>query len=247
MPSVTSISWSEARSSCEYDRTAATSAEIRVVESLASSSNAASSRCRNARSGYSLTRACMIASECSVASSDVRREQQKWPEALNSYRAALAIIESLAAHNADKIAWQRDLWTCFSKIADVQVSTGSHDEALATYRRALTAIQQLVTRSPDDPVLQSDLAFTYSRIGIAQGGARRHAEALEDYRRALTINERLAAAEPNNTNRQRDLFLSFTRGGRADRLGDRDEAIATCRTAIALMERLAPTDPGNAR
>ena len=179
----------------------------------------------------------------------MRRREGSWPEAIDAYRSALAIMEKLVALAPDDIGRQRDLWDCYHKIADVQAIAGPRADALATYRRSLKAILGLARQAPRQSRPAGGPGVQLQpNCNRAAKPTSNMTEALDAYRKALTIHLQLAAAEANNTGRQRDVFLSFNRvAGALAALGQREEAIATYRKALAIMEQLAPSDPGNAQ
>ena len=60
--------------------------------------------------------------------------QGQLAEALNAYRAGLAIAERLAVADPGNAPWQRDLSVSHEKLGDVLVAQGQLAEALKAYR-----------------------------------------------------------------------------------------------------------------
>jgi tetratricopeptide (TPR) repeat protein len=116
--------------------------------------------------------------------------------ALDSYRASLAIAETLARRDPANSVWQRDLSVSHNKIGDVLLSEGKRDEALAAYRASLAIRETLARRDPANSEWQRDLIVSQSRMAeVEPNQAKSHlAKALERARR-LESEGRLAPAD----------------------------------------------------
>ena len=178
---------------------------------------------------------------------DVQVAQGNLAEALQSYRAGLAIRERLAKADPDNAGWQRDLSVSYEKVGDVQVAQGDLAGALQSYRASLAIAERLAKADPSNAGWQRDLSVSDDKVGdvlVAQGEL---AEALQSYRASLAIRERLAKADPNNGGWQRDLSVSDNKVG--DVLvaqGNLADALQSFRASLAIRERLAKADPNNA-
>ena len=63
--------------------------------------------------------------------------QGNLPEALKSFRDALAIADRLAKADPGNAGWQRDLSVSYNKVGDVLVAQGNLPEALKSFRDGL--------------------------------------------------------------------------------------------------------------
>ena len=109
--------------------------------------------------------------------------QGNLPEALKSFRDALAIRDRLAKADPGNAGWQRDLSVSYNKIGDVLVAQGNLPEALASYQASLAISDRLAKADPGNAGWQRDLSVSYDRVGdvlVAQGNLP---EALKSYRR----------------------------------------------------------------
>src|SRR5258705_7745939 len=178
---------------------------------------------------------------------DVLVAQGNLPEALKSFRNALAIAERMAKVVPNNAFFQRELMVPYIKIGGVLLEQGNLPEALKYFRDGLAIMERLVKADPNNVGWQRDLTISYAKIGdvlLAQGNLP---EALKYFRDDLAIMERLAKADPNNAGWQRDLTLSYIRIG--DVLvaqGNLPEALKSFRDGLAIAERLAKADPTNA-
>ena len=99
--------------------------------------------------------------------------QGKLDEALEAYRADLAIAERLAAADAGNTKWQRDLAVSYNKVGDVLKAQGKLDEALKAYRDGLAIVARLAAADPGNTEWQRDLSISHNRIGDLLAGAGR--------------------------------------------------------------------------
>jgi len=165
----------------------------------------------------------------------VLHNQAKIPEALESYRAALAIRERLAKADPGNALWQRALSTSHNKIGDILRAKGD-----------LKAALEFLSRARGDPGLIF-LASLEKLADVRRVGLGDFAEALESYRVALAIRERLAKADPSNAGWQQDLSTShFNIGDVLVAQNKLTPALKDYRTGLSISERLAEADPGNA-
>ena len=125
---------------------------------------------------------------------------------------------------------------------------------------ALRALSQSAGRSPEARARQAGRSATARSDGVAAQPHRlsccrrsaRSAAALDDFRASVDLRERLTAADPGNTAWQTRLLPQPEQHGRgAGTMGRRQDALATFRRALAVIEtlvgeRCAATCNGNA-
>jgi len=81
-------------------------------------------------------------------------------EALESYRASLAIGERLAKQDPGNAVWQRDLVVSYYKLADLAEKQGAKPAALDNYRKAQAIVSAMSDRgilAPSDTWMIEDL------------------------------------------------------------------------------------------
>jgi hypothetical protein len=94
----------------------------------------------------------------------VLRAQGNLAAALESFKAAHAIRERLAAADPGNAGWQRDLAVSYGRVAMVETGQGARDKALSGYRSGRDILARLKAQSPDDAQLPKDLAWFESQI-----------------------------------------------------------------------------------
>ena len=117
---------------------------------------------------------------------DVLVAQGNLPEALKTYRDALAITDRLAKSDPGNAGWQRDLSVSYNKIGDVLVAQGNLPEALKPTATALAIADRLAKSDPGNAGWQRDLGVSYNNVGdvlVAQGNLP---EALKSLPRRLS-------------------------------------------------------------
>ena len=96
-------------------------------------------------------------------------------DALEGYRAALAIRQELAVGDPDNPSWQREIALSHTSIGDMLRRQGQWDAALDAYRAAVAAQERLVAAAPSDARWTRDLLLGKLRVGdmlLKQGGPR---------------------------------------------------------------------------
>jgi tetratricopeptide (TPR) repeat protein len=101
--------------------------------------------------------------------------------------------------------------------------------------------EKLALGDPGNPLWQRDLTLGENKLGDLFVAAGRWDEALSAYRKGLAIRTRLAESDPGSARRH---DLAFSYGGRpgAGRRQQFEQALASFRSAIAIIE-LAAGDP----
>jgi hypothetical protein len=81
---------------------------------------------------------------------DVLVAQGNLPEALKSFRDALAIRDRLAKADPGDSGWQRDLSVSHAKLASVFTKTGEKAKAIDALRQGRAIMERLIKLSPDN-------------------------------------------------------------------------------------------------
>ncbi|HEY0080105.1 MAG TPA: protein kinase [Pyrinomonadaceae bacterium] len=167
--------------------------------------------------------------------------------ALESYRKAASLAESLSNASPKDVRMRRRLWLTQVKIGDMLVSTGGTTKAAEHYRKAQALIEELTATRPDDSSLQQDLGSSYDRNGNLQLSLDDPAAALDSYRRALAIFEKLSAADSSNDALRRNVASSHGKIGSAlMKLGMLNQALSSYRALVELNRARLAADPANA-
>jgi non-specific serine/threonine protein kinase/serine/threonine-protein kinase len=167
--------------------------------------------------------------------------------ALESYRKAHTIAESLAnAAPADERA-RRRLWLTLVKIGDMQMSTGDTHGAKESFGRAQANIEGLAAAHPENVSLQQDLGSSYDRNGNVRLAAGDANAALESFRRALAIFGELSAKNPSNDDLRRNVASTYGQIGRAQlKIGALADSLNSYRKLVELNRARLAADPSNA-
>lgn len=117
--------------------------------------------------------------------------------ALQSYRKALAIRESLFPGEPNDKVLQRDIVGSYFRIAQVLESVGNFPEALAAFAKAEPLAENLAANSKN-PDLIDQFAGVYYFTATIQVNTGEHATALANYRRSASIRETGLQENPTN-------------------------------------------------
>ena len=178
----------------------------------------------------------------------IRQKKGDLAGALQSYNDSVAISDRLAKSDPGNALWQVGLSVSYEKIGDVRVAQGDLAGALKSYNDGHAIFDRFAKSTPATPFGRAVSRVSYEKIGdvqLAQGDARRRAEILQRWSRHLRPAGEIGS-------RQRPLAARLSRR--------RSPGSATCRSAqgdlagalksyndgLAIITRLAKTDPGNA-
>jgi serine/threonine protein kinase/tetratricopeptide (TPR) repeat protein len=168
--------------------------------------------------------------------------------ALQSYRKALVIRETLLAANPPSVDARLDVAASHSKIGDMLLSTHDLAGALERYRRANQIYEEVAAQQPDSTRIRSALAASYESISEALWQRGETTSGFETYRQALQIREAIVTREPGSAPAQHGLAKSLdTFATRLVYTEAKAEAVAHMRQSVAILESLAAADPINAR
>ena len=166
--------------------------------------------------------------------------------ALETYRTALSIAETLAGRDPDNIEWQHDLSVSYDRIGQVLVAQGNGPGALAAYQKGLALSEFLAEREPANTQWQRDRWVYYNRIGSLLARQGEGAKALATFRKCFDIAEFMVEGDIANTKWQRDLSVSHNKiGDMLTVLEDRAGALVAYRKGLDIVECLAESDPAN--
>ncbi len=167
--------------------------------------------------------------------------------AVESYRKALGIRESLVALNPGDSQARRDLASSHQKVGYRLLDTGEASRGLEHLQKAQALYLELTREQPANDDLQFELADTRNQLGKAMRQRGDLAAALEQHRAALVVCEKLVIGNPQNQKYRRALWTSHEGVAYALWLqNDVAGAIEANDKALALGEALIADNPINA-
>jgi len=167
------------------------------------------------------------------------------PGALQSYRKALAIRQSLALSASD-LPLQRDIAGNYIRIAQVLESNGSFSEALEALAKARDIVRGFAQGS-SDPSMADQYAGSYYFTAIVQVETGDIHGALENYQQASAVRAPALAAHPDNMPLRSHLAADYAGIAKCMQLNrDLGHAIDMQTRAIGILEQLSIQYPQNA-
>jgi tetratricopeptide (TPR) repeat protein len=159
--------------------------------------------------------------------------------AKQAYHEAVGLLRKLTDEFPERADYRHDLAVTCNALGQLLRIT-NQPGAEESYGSAVKLQEQLAREFPrDPPSYRRELARTHNNRGILLKDARRFPEAAQDYARATELLRRLRAEDAGEVTYRVDLAGACTNWGvlRA-RMGQRGEAEAAFREAIALLEEL---------
>ena len=176
---------------------------------------------------------------------DVLVVDGKLEAARTAYEQSVTIEQKAADLGQASQGWRRDLAISYERIGDLLVRQGKLDDALTTYRRSLDIREELAAHDGENADSQRDLSISLERVGdvMAEQGRRDDAVAslldnLDVATIPLSAEDLFARRSVSATGEQHSIHRS------AD--ADYETAIATYEKSLAIRQRLADGDRGNA-
>ncbi|MEW6207241.1 MAG: protein kinase [Acidobacteriota bacterium] len=178
---------------------------------------------------------------------DAQKKNRDSSAALESYRRAMTIRESLAAIDPTSAVTSRDLAISHSKISELLALTGDAEGALTSQRKALSIFETLVRQDSTNAKARREVAFAYNKLGDLLWYSDDVRGAIEQYKKAREIRQLIVALDPANAQARRDLAMS--EAGLGDTLIRKGEIAAgreLIKKALAIFEELAARSPSDA-
>lgn len=158
--------------------------------------------------------------------------------ALESYRKAVALYESIGGTTAGEERLRRELAVAYTRVSDVSTAVGDTAGALSFAQKSLAIEKELPSGPSDTTVARRALAASYSRVGDLLAATGNVPAALEHRRTALAIMEAVIAADPNDLVNIRQLGVAYQKLGNT--LGNPNAPnISDHAGALAALERSA--------
>jgi tetratricopeptide (TPR) repeat protein len=177
---------------------------------------------------------------------------EKTAEALDAYRKALAIYQTLPE------AWQYRL-PGYGPTFGVQMQAGTHMSiasllartgkpaiALESFRKATDILEKLARAHPANTSVQSYLATTYNNSGIGLMETGKPDEAITAWRKSLAVQQTIVDAHPAVTGYL--VLLAYTHNNMGivlARTGKPAEALEEFQAGLTLIQQLATANPAD--
>ena len=167
-------------------------------------------------------------------------------EALDAFRAALALRAGLAAHDPDNGEWQRQVSISHTSLGDVMKAQGDLASAREEFRVAMNISASLAARDPENAQWQQTLGMSQDRLGEVMLWQGDVSGASDAFRAAMEIAAHHTARAPDSADWQYHLGVSQGKLGDLMRaVGNVAGALGAYRSRMDIAARLAARDPDN--
>jgi tetratricopeptide (TPR) repeat protein len=172
--------------------------------------------------------------------------------AMDNYRAALAILESLHSADPQNPRVRRFLGMMHERIGAMLEARRDVAGAVAEYQRSAEIRVPMAAEFPNDMQMVRDGAIAHEKLGAAMIASGDLDAALVNHQRALEMFRSLLAVDPKNVLAQHSVAVSHIRlgdllgGVDLPNLGRPNEARENYRQAIELLDTINRADPFNA-
>ena len=172
------------------------------------------------------------------------------PEAVERFRRAAALKESLLARTPTDVLIRRGLMITYGNLgaslgSPLFLNLGDTAGARKYYGKALAIARDLARVDPNDQLAQYDLANAlvyYSSLDLPR---QEWAESLANLKEAEGILQKLVTADPRSTSKARVLALDQEfEARRLEALGKHSEALAKGHESLASAEQAVERNPG---
>jgi len=168
------------------------------------------------------------------------------PGALQSYRKALAIRESLAVTTPNDLQLRSSLVETYYRIAQVLEASGNFAEALEAVRKGW-AITPPIPPGNHDPAVADQSAGGYYFTAGLQVRTGDLAAARDNYQHAATIREGALQSYPKHLSLRTHLAADYAGIAQcSEQEGDLSRAAQMQAMAAAIMDEVSKSNPGNA-
>lgn len=166
--------------------------------------------------------------------------------ALESYRKAVSLAETLAAHTPEDKDVRHALWNADMKYGDILAAIGYMSGAAEYQGRAQAVAEAMSAANPGDDSARTAVGASLTRNGNLLLDAGQAAAALERFTKALAIFKELSAADPADDAKLRNVVIVSAHVGDALlMMGDAPAALRRYQEVIAIDEAWLAKEPGN--
>lgn len=191
---------------------------------------------------YRLDLAKSLKSQCRVL------QLRGAPEAEKIAQEAASIQIELAKEHPNRLDFQVESFKEQRELAQILLALGKTKEAVAAFKQTMRGLEALRKSFPDRVAIEGELVETYTKTAKAYSLANSHQEAVKLLASAIEFGEQLTGDRSVRPVESRRLAVAYWESAVLYReTGDPEKALALCRTAEKLMEKLCEEDPKNVR
>ncbi|MFL5541944.1 MAG: protein kinase domain-containing protein [Longimicrobiaceae bacterium] len=178
---------------------------------------------------------------------EVRADQGKLDEAMESFRQSLALSRGLAARDPANPEWQLGLAYSHYWMGYVHFVRQEVDAALRDFVPYVRITEGLVAAHPDSARYRLELSYAHGNVASALEAKGDYRGALRENLATLVVKQALVDRDPADPELRVALAISHNKVGVLQRrLGDLPAALAHHRAELALEEALVAAQPENA-
>jgi eukaryotic-like serine/threonine-protein kinase len=172
--------------------------------------------------------------------------------ALESYRKAVALYESMAGETPRDEALRRELALGYMRLSDVLTAAGDTAASLSFAQKGLAIEKDISADATDTPTARRALVASYTRVGDMLAATGDVTAALEHRRTALSIMESVMAAAPDDLANVRQLGVAYQKLGNtlgnpnAPNVGDHANGLAALERSAEIFRNASAKYPTNA-
>jgi tetratricopeptide (TPR) repeat protein len=164
--------------------------------------------------------------------------------ALEEYRHALRLRETLLESQPDHVRYQESVLEVLRELAELQRQLGDEKSAIDSYRRAVPLSRQLVQRDPTNTEWQYQRGNLLSDLGFTLIDSGQFKDGLSEIESSIEVHKDLVARDAKSARYKIALSRSHTRAGDAHiYLGRTADGVAQYRYALDLRKELVARDP----
>jgi tetratricopeptide (TPR) repeat protein len=124
--------------------------------------------------------------------------KRRYAEASRQFQTSLGPIEKLASLDPSNLAYQREVGTILSWLAEAERARGNYDSAIATRDRQLSLVEGLISGGAIDVQLRYQAAVAHMARGLMVSERTGPAAGARDLQTAALDADELSALEPRN-------------------------------------------------
>jgi eukaryotic-like serine/threonine-protein kinase len=169
-------------------------------------------------------------------------------DALESYRKALKIRETLAAADPSDRAAKGELAFMHQRVGQVCALLNDFGGAKENDQKAFTIYEALHAASPNDTKLTLSLAGSYYTLGRLFSVNGDWTNAVQNDLKAIELYEQVSRNKPDDSTARLSLAAGYREACyNVGKSGDRAKALALCRQAVGINEALEAGNPNEVR
>jgi serine/threonine protein kinase/tetratricopeptide (TPR) repeat protein len=172
--------------------------------------------------------------------------------ALDSYRKAATLYESIGGAAAPDEALRREVALAYMRLSDVLTASGDTAASLSYAQKSLAIERDVSSDASDPPAARRALAASHTRVGDMLGATGDVTGALEHRRTAVAIMESVIAAAPDDVASIRQLGVTYQKLGNTlgnpntPNVGDQAGALAALERSSEVFRTAFAKHPNNA-